>query len=345
VGYRDLSSKTPLTEDTIFAIASMTKPITCVATMILVEQGKLGLDDPVEKYLPELKNPRVLGAAKDDKDDAVATIEAKRPITIRHLLAHMSGFAYGVSLPMLPADGRIAKAYTRAGLNGRGSNSIAELPGRLAQVPLAHQPGESWTYGLSHDVLGRVIEVVAGESFDRFLDERIFKPLDMPDTSFLVPEAKRARVATIYRAEEDKPLAAIPKNYGSATFFSGGGGLFSTVRDYTRFAVMLANGGELDGYRILKPETLAAMTTNEIGNRSVFGLYKYGLGFGLVLTPGANGNAPALNRYFWAGLYSTYFWVDPHHDLVAVLMTQVVPTFHGGAERVFQQIVDKAIEK
>ncbi len=299
---------------------------------------------PLRNTCPSSRTLRVLGAAKDDKDDTLATIEVKRPITIRHLLAHMSGFAYGISLPMLPADGRIAKAYARAGLVGRGSKTIAELSERMAQVPLAHQPGEGWTYGLSHDLLGRVIEVVSGQSFDRYLDERIFKPLDMPDTSFLVPEARRARVATIYRAEGNNPLAAIPKNYGSATFFSGGGGLFSTIRDYTRFGVMLANGGELDGYRVIKPETLASMTTNQIGTRSALGLFKYGLGFGLVFAPSANGAPPVLNRYFWAGLYSTNFWVDPHHNLVAVLMTQVLPTFHGGAERVLQQVVDKAIE-
>jgi CubicO group peptidase (beta-lactamase class C family) len=166
----------------------------------------------------------------------------------------------------------------------------------------------------------------------------------MPDTSFLVPDAKRARVATIYRAEGNTPLAAIPQNYGSATFFSGGGGLFSTIRDYTRFAVMLSNGGELDGYRVVKPQTLGAMTTNQIGTRSAFGLFKYGLGFGLVLAPSANGSAPALSRYFWGGLYSTNFWVDPRHDLAAVLMTQVLPTFHGGADQVLLQVVDKAIE-
>ncbi len=345
LGYRDLASKAPMTEDTIFAIASMTKPITCVAAMMLVEQEKLGLDDPVAKYLPELKGLRVLGDAKDDGKDSVATVEIKRPVTIRDLFAHMSGFAYGIALPMLPVNDRLMKVYARAGLAGRNSKTIAELSERLAKVPLAHQPGEGWTYGLSHDVLGRVIEVVSGQSFDRYLDEHIFKPLDMPDTSFLVPEAKRPRVATIYRAEGKNPLAAIPKNYGSATFFSGGGGLFSTIRDYTRFAVMLANGGELDGYRVLRPASLAAMTTNQIGKRSALGLFKYGLGFGLITAPGVNGSAPALNRYFWGGLYSTNFWVDPRHDLVAVLITQVLPTNYAGAERVMQQIVDKAIEK
>ena len=345
VGHRDLAAKVPMTEDTIFAIASMTKPVTCVAAMMLVEQGKLGLDDPVEKYLPELKGLRVLGDAKGDGKDDVATVEAKGPINIRELFTHTSGFAYGFPLPGLVSNPRLARVYTCAGLGPRRMKTIAELSERLGKVPLAHQPGEGWTYGYSHDLLGRVIEVVSGQSFDRYLDQHIFKPLDMPDTSFLVPEAKRGRVATIYQAVDSKPLAAIPQNFGSATFFSGGGGLFSTARDYTRFAVMLANGGELDGYRVLKPETLAAMTTNQIGKHFAFFGFKYGLGFGLVFTPSTNGGAPALNRYLWGGLYSTAFWVDPRHDLVAVLMTQVLPTLHGGADRVLGQVVEKAIAK
>ena len=344
VGYRDLASKTPMTDDTIFAIASMTKPVTCIAAMMLVEQGKLNLDDPVEKYLPELKNLRVLGDAKDDTKDSQATVPIKRSITVRDLFAHTSGFAYGIALPGLAPAGRVAAAYERGGLTDRSSRTVAELVERLSKVPLAHQPGEGWTYGLSHDVLGGVIEVVSGERFDRYLEVHIFTPLDMPDTSFLVPESKRARVATIYRAEGEKPLAAEPKRFGSATFFSGGGGLFSSIRDYTRFAQMLANGGELDGRRIVKPETITAMTTNQIGKFMAFGVVKYGLGFGLLFAPGASGGKPALDRYFWGGLYSTSFWVDPRHDLVAVLMTQVLPTNHGGAERVLSRVLEKSIE-
>lgn len=345
VGYRDLAAKSPMTEDTIFAIASMSKPVTCVAAMMLVEQGKLGLDDPVEKYLPELKSQRVLGDAKDDTKEQLATVALKRPVAIRDLFAHTSGFAYGFLLSASGSGNRLAGAYERAGLAHSRAHSLAELTERLAKVPLAHQPGEGWTYGLSHDVLGRIIEVVAGQGFDQYLHEHIFAPLDMPDTSFLVPEAKRERVARIYRAEDGKPLAAIPVNYGSATFFSGGGGLFSTIRDYTRFATMLANGGELDGYRVLKPESIATMTSNQIGKQNAFGLIKYGLGFGLISAPGARGEKPALSRYFWGGLYSTNFWIDPRHDLVAVVMTQVLPTNHGGAERVLGDVVAKAIDQ
>jgi len=343
-GYRDLENKTPMTEDTIFAIASMTKPITCVAVLTLVEQGKLGLDDPVSKYIPELKDLRVLGNAKDDTATEVATVPAKRQVTIRDLLSHTSGFAYG---GILSWNARLGRLYDRAGLQGRGFKTIGEQVARLATVPLAHQPGEGWTYGLSHDVLGRVIEVVSGQAFDRYLADQIFKPLGMNDTSFFVPEGKRDRVATIYRSGLAGPLTPLPKNYGSETFFSGGGGLFSTARDYSRFSQMLLNGGELDGARILKPETIATMTTNQIGDIdakiAVISIGKYGLGFGLILTPATKGGKPVLNRYYWGGFFSTNFWIDPHHDLVAVIMTQVLPTNHGGAVAVFRDAVDSAI--
>ena len=280
-GYRDLATKTPMTEDTIFAIASMTKPITCVAVMTLVEQGKLGLDDPVAKYLPELKDLRVLGDAKDDQGDTIATVPAKRPVTVRDLLSHTSGFSYG---GFMSNNARLDRTYMVAGAIGRRARTIAELVERLGKVALAHQPGEGWTYGFSHDVLGRLIEVVSGQGFDAYLQDHIFKPLDMHDTTFLVPESKRDRLATIYRADAAGKLSEVPKNYGSATYFSGGGGLFSTVRDYTRFAQMLGNGGELEGTRILKSETIDQMTTNQIGKHFALGVMKYGLGFGLVQT-------------------------------------------------------------
>lgn len=338
-GFRDLAARTPMTEDTIFAIASMTKPVTCVAAMMLVEEGTLALDDPVEKYLPELKGLRVLGDPRDDKGDEVATVPAQRPITVRDLMAHASGLAYGW---LMTPSARLRHAYERAGVHAPGHKTIADQVARLASVPLAHQPGEGWTYGLSHDVLGRVIEVASGMRFDQFLDDRIFKPLAMHDTGFLVPEAKRARVATLYRAKLLGPLEPLPRNYGSATFFSGGGGLFSTARDYARFAQMLASGGSLGTARILKPETIALMTTNQIGAHRALGLFRYGLGFGLESGAPAGGK-PVLKSYFWGGIFSTYFWVDPGHDVVGMILTQVIPTGSSGAELLFRGMVDAAI--
>jgi CubicO group peptidase (beta-lactamase class C family) len=342
-GERDRASHAPMLEDTIFAVASMTKPITCVAAMTLVEQGKLGLDDPVAKYLPELAGLRVLGDPKDDKDGVLATVPLARPITIRHLFSHTSGFAYG---GVLSADVRLGKAYEDAGVQDRRVlKTIADQVERLAKAPLGHQPSERWTYGLSHDVLGRVIEVVSGRTLAKYLDETIFKPLDMRDTSFLVPEAKRDRVATIYQTGLlGGPLVARPRYFGSETFFSGGGGLFSTARDYVRFAQMLLNGGELEGTRILKPESLAAMTTNQIGDLNALMIYKYGLGFGLEMKPGATPDRPELSSFFWAGFFSTNFWVDPKKDLIAVMLTQVLPTNHGNPQRVLRQAIDRSIE-
>ena len=339
VGDRDLASDATMTEDTIFAIASMSKPITCVAAMTLVEAGKIGLDDPVETYLPELKGLRVLGDPEDDIGDEIATVPSNRPVTIRDLFAHTSGFAYG---GFLASDARLARAYERADVMGRGVGSISEQVGRLAGVPLAHQPGEGWTYGLSHDVLGRVIEAASGQGFDEYLQEHLFTPLDMTDTSFYVPDSKRDRLATKYRATDDG-LEPLPMNPGSETMFSGGGGLFSTARDYARFAQMLLNGGSLDGVQILRPESIKLMTTNQIGDKSAFGR-KYGLGFGLSFATVEGGEEPALTRFDWGGLFSTNFWVDPTHDLVAVIMTQVLPTNHGDAVGAFGRIVDEAIE-
>lgn|GEM_PF-4165462 len=185
---------------------------------------------------------------------------------------------------------------------------------------------------------------MSGQSFDAYLHEHIFTPLDMHDTFFSAPEAKRYRKATIYRANEQGAPTPLPTNYGSETFFSGGGGLFSTARDYTRFAQMLQNGGTLDGARILKPETITLMTTNQIGDHSAFGI-KYGLGFGLFLTKVPHEDKPILGRIFWGGLYSTNFWIDPRNELLALIITQVLPTNHGGAEGVFRQVVDAAVAK
>ena len=187
-GYRDIAKKTPMTDDTIFAIASMTKPITCTAVMTLVETGKLGLDDPVANYIPELKDLRVLGKAKDDTATELATVPAKRGVSVRDLLSHSSGLTYG---SFMSNDARLEQAYNRAGVQDRGHKTIADQVARLAKVPLAYQPGEGWSYGLSHDVLGRLIEVVSGGTFEVYLQKTIFTPLDMPDTAFFVPEAKR----------------------------------------------------------------------------------------------------------------------------------------------------------
>jgi CubicO group peptidase (beta-lactamase class C family) len=345
-GYRDVAKKVPMSEDTIFAIASMTKPITCVAAMMLIEEGKLSLDDPVDKYVPALKNLRVLGNAKDDTEAALATVPAKKPMLVRHLFAHTAGFSYGFAMTGSETERRMIRAYSKANLSGDSLKTISELPALLAILPLAHEPGEGWTYGMSHDVLGHVIEVVSGKPLDKFLDARIFVPLDMTDTSFVVPEAKRDRMATIYTTGSGAggPLTAQPRTFGSATYFSGGGGLFSTARDYSRFSQMLLNGGELEGKRFITRDSLTLMTSNQIGNHLVFGILKYGLGFGLVNLPTPGDGKPVLDSYFWAGAFSTNFWVDPKRDIIGLVMTQVVPLTQN-AEQLLHRAVNKAVEE
>ncbi len=339
-GLRDVATRAPMAEDTIFAIASMTKPMTCVAAMTLVERGKLGLDEPASKYLPEFRDLRVLGEAKDDTPGGPSTVALARPVTIRDLLTHTSGIAYG---GILSTDPRLGRAYEAAGVQDRDLGTIGEKVRRIANVPLAHQPGARWTYGMGHDVIGRVVEVASGQRFDEFLDETIFRPLGLVDTGFAVPESKRGRVATIYRTGLfGGPLVPFPPNYGSGTMFAGGGGLFSTARDYARFAQMLLNGGELDGARIIKAETLATMTTNQIGDLAALGIFKYGLGFGLEMGQGPGGEA-ALDRYFWGGFFSTNFWVEPRRDLFAVVLTQVAPTNHDGTLLVVRRAINGAI--
>jgi CubicO group peptidase (beta-lactamase class C family) len=346
VGYRDLAKKTPMTEDTIFAIASMSKPITCVAAMMLVEEGKLNLDDPVDKYVPALNNLRALGNAKDDTAEALATVPIQRTMLVRHLFAHTAGFSYGFAIFGTETERRMIRAYSKANLLTGRLKTISELPAELAKLPLAHEPGEGWTYGMSHDVLGRVIEVVSGQPLDQFLNDRIFVPLDMTDTSFLVPEAKRDRMATIYTTASAPggELTALPRTFGSATYFSGGGGLFSTARDYSRFAQMLLNNGELEGKRFITRDSLNLMTSNQIGDHMVFGILKYGLGFGLVSTATPSEGKPVLDSYFWAGAYSTNFWVDPRRDIIGLVMTQVMPVTQT-AEQLLHQAVNKAVEK
>jgi CubicO group peptidase (beta-lactamase class C family) len=347
-GYRDLASKRLMTADTIFAIASMSKPITSAAVMTLVEQGKIALDDPVGNYLPELKQMRVVGDARDDKGDSIATVPLTRPITIRHLMSHTSGISGAV-----PADPRVRRTYVQAGVeryHEKGLNTIAEQVERLAKVALAHQPGEGWTYGLNQDVLGRLVEIVSGQTFDEYLQEHICRPLDMQDTCFFVPESKRDRMATIYRAPGGEALAPMPKNYGVATYFAGSGGLFSTARDYTRFAQMVLEGGALGGKRILRPETIRAMTTNQVGDLTLalgegprlHGV-KYGLGFGLEMAPAAGGAGPSARRFFWGGAFSTRFWIDPEHEMISLFLTQVLPTSATAASLV-RQAAEAAIE-
>ena len=317
-GKQDPVAGTPMTPDSIFRIYSMTKPIVSVAAMILVEEGRMQLADPVTKYIPELKDLKV-GV---DKGGSLELVAAKRPITIQDLMRHTSGFTYGVFGKSLVKD-----LYTKNGVD-RSDHTNVEFVKKLATVPLAYQPGTTWEYSRSTDVLGHVIERVSGQDLDRFLDERILKPLGMRDTAFYVEPAKHARIAEPFVKE---PGSSTPTNMlkvrEKPKYLAGGQGLVSTAGDYLRFAQMMLNGGELDGVRIVSKKTVDYMTSDHLGGiRGPAYLPGPGYGFGLgvkVRTSAGEADSPgSLGDYDWGGAGGTYFWVDPKERLIGVWMMQ-----------------------
>ncbi|HJS06478.1 MAG TPA: serine hydrolase domain-containing protein [Pirellulales bacterium] len=366
VGERDVENKLPTTDDTIYRIASMTKPITSVAAMMLVEEGKLSLDDPLAKFVPEYGKMRVLEDQSVEKDQAGRIGNpsyAKRPITIRHLLTHTSGITYGFFGRELVAE-HYRQAEVFDGLV-ETHGTMADNVKRLSRVPLLFHPGEKWEYGLNTDVLGRVVEIASGQSLDEFFAARIFSPLAMSDTHFALPDNKRSRLAALYTTNKDltiRRLGSEPVKLGplvySATlplqeryeYFSGGVGLVSTSDDYVRFCQMLLNGGELDGKRLLKPDTVKQMTTNQIGDLQPWigshGL-QFGYGFGIVGEPTNETTAakePATpGTYSWGGIFGTYFFVDPQKKLVGLLMMQIHPNDHISLRQDFQRLVYDAL--
>lgn len=336
-GFQDVESKKPMRPDTIFRIASMSKPITSVGVMLLYEQGKLLLTDPVSKYIPSFKNQRVIGPGEGG---AATTVPARRDITIHDLLTHRAGLSYGFL-----DGGPVGDAYRKGGVSDGltlTEGSIAENIDRLAAAPLLSQPGSEWHYGLSTDTLGRVIEVVSGMPFDVFLRENIFKPLGMSDTGFDVPEAKWPRLATVYAPDGAGGIRPMkdPETFGNTVmspiayykspkrYFSGGAGLTSTIQDYARFAHMLMNGGELDGVRLLSPKTVELMTvshTSDLRPGGLLGAGNFGLGFSVAVDLGASRTLGSTGMFGWSGIYGTNFWVDPKERLVAIVMVQRYP--------------------
>ncbi len=320
IGTYDRAGKRPLQPDAIFWIASMTKPVTSVAAMMLVEDGKLALTDPVSKYIPEVANMRV----------GHASAPQKRPMQVIDLLRHTSGFTYADE-----ATDDLHRAYDTIG-SFRRDKTIAELVGDLARLRLVHQPGEAWEYGHSVDVLGRVVEVASGQPLDQFFESRIFRPLGMVDTGFYVPPDKLARLVDPL-ATGRQPIWDITK---PTTLFMGGGGLASTAPDYLRFCQMLLNGGELDGVRLLSPQTVHQMTTNTLARDMRFagmvGQFVgpkvgtgWGLGFAVRTDPAASNLPGAVGSFNWGGVWGTWFWIDPVDKLIGILMIQVPPTEAG----------------
>jgi CubicO group peptidase (beta-lactamase class C family) len=344
-GMQDAEAGVPTVSATIYRMASMTKPITSVAAMMLVEEGKIALDDPIAKFIPEFQHVCVLRPrAPADQPLNEITTAADTPVTVRHLLNHTSGLTYGFwDRPVL------GKLYREAGV----ADGLIETPGtmaencrRLAGVPLMFQPGTAWEYGLNADVLGRVVEVASGLPLGDFLQQRIFEPLGMRDTHFVLPAEKQSRLAALYAPDEamrarrvgNEPQQVGPLRYSATVplvkdsqFQSGGGGLVATLGDYARFLQMLLNGGELDGRRVLKPETVAEMTRNQIGEFSPFVLIhgeKFGYGFGVLTEAGKSQDEASVGSYSWGGIFYTYFLVDPERELVIVSAAQIYPFDH-----------------
>jgi CubicO group peptidase (beta-lactamase class C family) len=336
VGYRDRARTVPLQPDAIFWIASMTKPVTSVAAMILVDEGKLDLAAPVYQYLPEFKDVKVGVETRDPAGgQSKLTLEPqRRPMTVEDLLRHTSGLVYEDGGTMV-----VHKLYRESGLYDAGlarDGTLKDFVSRVAQLPLAHQPGEVWEYGHSADVLARVVEVASGERFDQFLDGRLFKPLGMVDTGFWVPPEKRARLVEPPANSAIRPDRDVTK---PTTLFSGGGGLVSTAADYLRFCQMLLNGGELDGVRVLSAATVRRMTTNALppeirfANGSTFGL-----GFGIRSDDAWSTVPGSVGSFYWGGVWGTYFWIDPAEQLVAVQLIHVAPGKDGPINHTFRHL-------
>jgi CubicO group peptidase (beta-lactamase class C family) len=339
VGQQDREHHLPMRTDTLFRIASQTKAITSVAVLLLYEEGRFLLTDPVSRFLPELKAPRVLVPERDGA--APQLVPAAREITIRDLLTHRSGLTYGFA-----EKGPVGEAYRKEGVTDGlafPQVGLAENVARLARAPLVSQPGSEYHYGMSTDVLGRLVEVVSGRPLDVFFRERIFTPLGMTDTSFTVPEAKWPRLAVVYSPADGGGLRPMkdpesfdltimsPWEYYRPTkkYLSGGAGLVSTASDYARFLEMLRRGGELGGTRLLSPKTVELMTTSHTHDIAsswpVSAGREFGLGVDVLVDLGAGQTSGSPGAYGWGGIYGSTYWVDPKERLVAVLMTQRYP--------------------
>jgi CubicO group peptidase (beta-lactamase class C family) len=352
-GFADLERKTPVRDDTIFRIYSMTKPITSVAFMMLFEEGRVALDEPVHKYIPEWKN---LGVFQAGTAPAFLTKPPSRPMLIVDLLRHTSGLTYGFQ-----QRSNVDAAYREMKIGEvLKSGTLQSMIEELAKIPLEFSPGEAWNYSVSTDVIGYLVGKISGKPLEAFLKERIFNPLGMNDTGFFVPAEKAHRFAACYSADkggltlQDDPTRS--SFLMPPSFISGGGGLCSTAADYLTFCRALLNGGELGGVRLIGPKTLALMTSNHLPggrdlpemSRSLFSEATYngigfGLGFSVTMNPAQTLIPGSAGEYAWGGAATTSFWIDPAEELIAVFMTQVLPSSAYPLRRELRTMVYAAI--
>ena len=343
-GVMDLETRKPMRTDAIFRLASMTKPVTSLSVMMLHEEGRFLLDDPVSKFLPEFKNVKVAvaNAPNERHEGGYRTVPAEREITIRHLLTHTAGLASGSGGPTLAASKTLA-AFRKP------ESQLSEYITHLAELPLNFQPGTAWEYGPATDVLGRLVEVVSGQPLDQFFRQRIFDKLAMNDTRFYLPDDRLPRLVTAYAKKGGKleKLTAPNNESRNGRFFSGAGGLAGTAEDYFRFCQMLLNGGQFDGTRLVSRKTMEMMTANQIGHiplwQDSYRGYGFGLGFRVRERLGESQTLGSVGEYGWGGAYGTYFWIDPKEQMIGIMMIQLMPYAHLNIRPDFQNAVTQAI--
>ena len=340
-GWRDKENGVRMTHDTIFEMMSMTKRIVSTALMMLFEEGRFLLDDPISKWLPEYENHSV--RINGDGVRPVIVQEA-RPVTVRHVLTHTSG------LTLNPRNKGLSEAQiTDVTNDGKGWATLAERVAHAAVVPGAFHPGDEWQYGDSTDYVAVLVEKISGQSIDVFLRERIFQPLGMTDTHYYVPQEKVDRIAAVYRPDENGlvELMQAPAYRKPTSMFRGVAGLSSTAADYYQFAQMIANGGELNGVRLLGRMTVDNMISNHIGvGKDVYirgGGYGFGLGFGVLTNSAASPDASSIGSYTWGGAYGTLYWADPVEDLIGILLIQIRPYNHLSIRPLFSNVVTQAV--
>lgn len=350
-GWRDREAGDRMEEDDIFRIASQTKALTSVAIMMMMEEGKLLLDDPVSKFLPEWSKTTVAVAKEGGGYDVVP---AKRAITIRDLLSHSAGISYGTG----PGE----KAWRDAGIFGwyfaDKTVPVSEIVAKMPALPMAAQPGEQWVYGYNTDILGVVVEKLSGKSLDVFFKERLIDPLGMTDTSFCLPPGKSDRLAVVYSAKDGKSeRAASPGSWqgtghigqghydgGPCKAFAGGAGLLSTAHDYSRFLQMLLQGGELDGKRYISRKSVEQMTQNALVSATYQPGQSFGLGFRITESPGKMANLGSVGDYGWGGAYHSTYWVDPAEGLTVSFMTQLIPAGGLDTQTKLRALIYSALE-
>ncbi len=349
-GMADVQANVPMKTDAIFRIASMTKAVTSTAVMMLYEEGKFGLDDPVSKYIPEFKQPQVLQTFTW-KDTTYITEPAKSEITIRQLLNHTSGISYGV----ISNDERFKAINAKAGITDLYTTQpviLSDNIKKLAKLPLQHQPGEKWTYGLNTDVLGYLVEIWSGMPFDQFLQQHLFEPLGMQDTYFYLPDAKKSRLVPVQKPDQAQKWTKFPVTFydpdypvsGAKTFFSGGAGLSSTAKDYATFLQMLLNDGTFNGKRLLSRPTVELLTvSNQTGELYGGGNTHFSLAFSVVTPKGHDRGMGSVGKYGWGGYFNTNYFVDPKEKIVAVLMKQTQNTAGDNSEPMFMRMIYQSI--